>query len=285
MSLKTRAITGLSFAAIMALGIGLSYYSCAILFLLVTAVCLWELSGHILVQDGTNSINTIRQGLFIGVGLLFPVLTLLTFIFDVQNAFQLGIFFPVIAFGLFLFELLGKSKKPFNNIAFMFLGIVYIAMPFSLLMHLASPYFKEFEGEGNLFVLATILMVWASDSCAYMLGSRIGRNKMFPRISPNKTWEGTLSGVAGALITGFLCSQVFTVLDFPLVFWIGLACICTIMGILGDLVESMFKRSIGIKDSGNLLPGHGGFLDRFDAFLFVIPFVYVYVVVWFKFLT
>ncbi len=277
MSLKTRTITGLTFGAVM---IGATLYSiesCAILFLIVTALCLWELSGHLLTQDGSSLVNTIRQGLFIGVGLFFPIIALFYFIFKITFALKLTVFFPVIAFALFLFELFGKSAKPFDNVAFTLLGVIYIALPFSLLIYLDS----SLNGAGNQFVLATLFMVWASDVFAYLLGSRIGKHKMFPRISPKKTWEGTFSGVIGAIITGFACSQIFVALDFGLTFWIGLAFICTIMGILGDLVESMLKRSIGIKDSGNLLPGHGGFLDRFDAFIFVIPFVFTYVSVWF----
>ena len=280
MSLKTRTITGLTFGAVMIEGILHSVESCAVLFLVITGLCLWELSGHVLTQDGSTWVNRFRQLSFIGIGLFFPVLTLLSFILGVEGAFEWIFLFPVLAFLLFLFELFGKSAKPFDNVAFILLGVVYLAMPFSLLMHLTSNDFILFKGVGNQFVLATLFMVWASDVFAYLLGSKIGKNKMFPRISPKKTWEGTFSGIAGAILTGYLCSLIFKDLTFPIAFWIGLACICTIMGILGDLVESMLKRSIGIKDSGNLLPGHGGFLDRFDAFIFVLPFVYVYTSIW-----
>ena len=122
-------------------------------------------------------------------------------------------------------------------------------------------------------------MVWASDVFAYLLGSKIGKNKMFPRISPNKTWEGTLSGVLGAILVGYGCSLFFSTIELIFVHWIILASICTVFGILGDLVESMLKRSLGIKDSGNILPGHGGMLDRFDAFVLVIPFVFSYLLI------
>jgi phosphatidate cytidylyltransferase len=284
MSLKVRTFTGVIFGLVMIGGILANYYTCGILFWMVAALCLWELSGHVLTQDGSTWANRNRRVISILVGLFFPTLTLLTFIFDVQNAFKGIVLFPAIAFLLFLFELTAKSAKPFENVAFTLLGIIYIGMPFSLLIYIASPYLRAFDGDGNKFVLATILMVWAGDVFAYLIGSKVGKNKMFPRISPKKTWEGTFSGITGAILVGVICSQVFDTLDFGFPFWIGLASICTVMGVLGDLVESMLKRSIGIKDSGTLLPGHGGFLDRFDAFIFVIPFVYVYVTIWFYFL-
>lgn len=281
MSLKTRTITGLSFGAVMIGGCLYSTVSCTLLFLLITLLCLWELSGHVLVQDGTKSVNRIRQIAFIALGSFVPIVLTLYFLLDMPQLLGILYFFPVAAFLIFLFELFGKSAKPFENLAFIGLGVIYIGMPFSLLIWLCNMPESPFGTAGNQFVLAMLFMVWASDVFAYLLGSQIGRNKMFPRISPNKTWEGTLSGVAGAILTGYLCSLVFTQLSFPLPFWIGLAFICTIFGILGDLVESMLKRSLGIKDSGNLLPGHGGFLDRFDAFIFVIPFVFFYVIAYF----
>ena len=281
MSLKTRTITGLTFGAVMISSCLYSPLSCTILFVLITILCLWELSGHVLTQDGTGMVNSIRQAAFVVVGSFFPITIALVYGLNWQLGAKLAFCFPVLAFAVFLFELFGKSAKPFDNLGFMSLGLLYIGMPFSLLLWICNAPIEALGGSGNQFILATLFMVWASDVFAYLLGSQIGRNKMFPRISPNKTWEGTLSGVGGAILTGYLCSLVFTDLSFDLPFWIGLAFICTIFGILGDLVESMLKRSLGIKDSGNLLPGHGGFLDRFDAFIFVIPFVFTYLVAYF----
>lgn len=282
MSLRTRTITGLTFGAVMISGCLYSPISCTILFLLITILCLWELSGHVLVQGETTGINSLRQGAFVALGSFFPFITAIYCIGETTSAFSAVYFFPISVFCLFLLELFGKSARPFENLAFITLGIFYIGAPFSLLIWICSSPIEAFGNVGNQFILAMLFMVWASDVFAYLLGSKIGKNKMFPRISPNKTWEGTLSGVAGAILTGYLCSLLFNDLTFPLAFWIGMACICTIFGILGDLVESMLKRSLGIKDSGNLLPGHGGFLDRFDAFIFVIPFVYTYVIVYFQ---
>ena len=117
-------------------------------------------------------------------------------------------------------------------------------------------------------------MTWANDTGAYLIGSQIGRTKLFPRISPKKTWEGSAGGVLVTFLAGYLLSRIFS--DISLVDWCVLAGIVSIFGSLGDLVESMLKRSLQIKDSGNLLPGHGGFLDRFDAFIFLLPFAAAY---------
>ena len=126
-------------------------------------------------------------------------------------------------------------------------------------------------------------MVWASDVAAYFGGRAFGKRKLFPRISPKKTWEGAISGLFGAMAAGLLIYliyhnlNIFNLLDLK--DWLILGAITAVFGITGDLVESMLKRSVNIKDSGNLLPGHGGFLDRFDAFIFVIPFAYLYIAI------
>ena len=117
-------------------------------------------------------------------------------------------------------------------------------------------------------------MNWVNDSGAYVVGSLIGKTPLYPRISPNKTWEGTLGGVFFCLVTGYIFSLYYTMLST--VDWMVLGAITAIFGSLGDLIESMLKRSVDKKDSGNLLPGHGGMLDRFDAFIFLLPFAAAY---------
>ncbi|MCH2046787.1 MAG: phosphatidate cytidylyltransferase, partial [Saprospiraceae bacterium] len=239
----------------------------ASLYFLVGIFCLWEFSGLVLKQDSKPIYNTIRRVFAVLLGIA-PALLIInrmtaTLPLIVDYSFWL---FPLL-FASFLFELFAASSKPFENIAFNMLGIVYIGIPTTLLV--SMPLTDE---SGMLVILALILMVWASDVFAYLLGSKIGKHKMFPRISPKKTWEGTFSGVIGAMVTGVLCFYVFAEVRFSLTLWLVLGATCTIFGILGDLVESMLKRSLGIKDSGTILPGHGGFLDRFDAFIFAVPF-------------
>ena len=176
-------------------------------------------------------------------------------------------------FGLFLIELWRNKSKPFSNIGMSILGIIYIALPFGLLMYLFDP--VRLSGPYHYgIVLGFLFILWLNDTGAYFVGSVIGKHRLFERISPKKTWEGWAGGALFALLTAWGLSFVFKQLDVTQ--WITLAVIIVITGTLGDLVESMLKRSLGIKDSGNILPGHGGLLDRFDAVLLSAPFVFVY---------
>jgi len=179
---------------------------------------------------------------------------------------------PVV-FLLFIIELWRNKVNPFTNIAIGLLGILYIAFPFGLVLY----FFNPNTSSGVLHygvVLGFFLILWLNDTGAYFVGSLIGRNKLFERISPGKTWEGSAGGTVFALLTAWGLSFVFPQLSF--IQWVLLALIVVITGTLGDLVESMLKRSLGIKDSGTLLPGHGGMLDRFDAVFISAPFVFVY---------
>jgi phosphatidate cytidylyltransferase len=274
MSLKQRATTGVVFGAVMIGGMLYSPLSCASLLLLVAVLALWEFYGLLLEQGDRK-----RQVLHTLAGGIIPVLVYLKYLLNIDITLFL-ILLPVAWFSLFLMELFDTDKRPFDKLGFAFGGTVYVGLPFSLGIWMSSTQ-SNFGEAGHLFLLASIFMVWASDVFAYLLGSKIGKHKMFPRISPKKTWEGTLSGVVGALITGLICSSAFPALEQPLYFWLIVATICTTFGILGDLVESMLKRSLGIKDSGTILPGHGGILDRFDAYLFVLPFIYTFVQLYF----
>ena len=182
-----------------------------------------------------------------------------------------SLLFSPLVFTIFIYELYSKSKEPFVNISFMILGLFYIGIPFALLDFIA------FDGEMFYYrvVLGILLLTWVNDTGAYLVGSLIGKTPLFPSVSPNKTWEGSIGGVITTFIFGGLLGLFFT--EIALQHWLVLAVIVAIFGSLGDLVESMLKRSVGVKDSGNLLPGHGGVLDRFDAFIFVVPFAAAYI--------
>ena len=135
--------------------------------------------------------------------------------------------------------------------------------------------------EGAYPFLFTAMIMWASDSFAYFAGRTLGKHKMAPQISPKKTWEGTIGGALLAVLAVVLSGKALTGLSYQTL--VIVSATAAITGTIGDLIESKFKRMAGVKDSGNIMPGHGGFLDRFDAFIFVVPFVYVYSTIWFQF--
>jgi phosphatidate cytidylyltransferase len=176
-------------------------------------------------------------------------------------------------FVIFFIELWRNKTNPFNNIALSLTAIIYIAVPFGLMMYFFDPVVISGPYHYGI-VLGFLVILWLNDTGAYFVGSLIGKHKLFERISPGKTWEGSIGGAFFALLTAWGLSFIFKQLD--ILHWLTLAVVIVISGSLGDLVESMLKRSLGIKDSGDILPGHGGILDRFDAVLLSAPFVFVY---------
>ena len=194
-----------------------------------------------------------------------------TFTFLVQmDIIEPVIFYLVFPFSsiIFFIKLYKKSDvKPFTNIAYTFLGIFYVAVPFSLL-HIIAFCTGQYQFE---LVTGILLLTWASDTGGYFAGTFFGKTKLFQRISPKKSWEGFVGGAMLTLIIAFLLAMYAPIL--PLWKWVTIGILTVIAGTYGDLVESLFKRSINIKDSGESLPGHGGFLDRFDALLLSLPFI------------
>lgn len=180
----------------------------------------------------------------------------------------LYVIFPVISLTFFIKLYKKTDKKPFTGVAFTYLGIFYVAVPFSLL-NLAV--FSVTDSYNYEVILGCLLILWASDTGAYFSGTKFGKTKLFERVSPKKSWEGFLGGAFLAIAVAFLLARYFqTVEDWK---WLVIAGIIIIAGTYGDLIESLFKRSIEIKDSGKGLPGHGGFMDRFDGLLLAAPFI------------
>lgn len=174
---------------------------------------------------------------------------------------------------MFVCELYRKSATPIANIGSTLMGLVYIAAPISLFLFI--PILLG-EGEWNpLAALFYIFIIWANDVFAYLFGITLGKHRLFERISPKKSWEGFIGGLLGAMAMGYVASVV---MGGNPIEWIGLALIAAISGVFGDLVESLFKRSVDVKDSGHILPGHGGWLDRFDALILSVPFVFLYLI-------
>jgi phosphatidate cytidylyltransferase len=188
---------------------------------------------------------------------------------DIVFLYLLLLLFP-LTIGMELF----RTKNPsWNRIGSYYTGWLYIAAPFGLLCTLYRTPAQDTFFSGILIGLFAI--VWSSDVFAYLTGSLIGKHKLFERLSPKKTWEGSIGGLLFALVAAYLLSLFYQQLTLPE--WLGLAGIIVVTGTLGDLAESFLKRQAGVKDSGTLFPGHGGLLDRFDATLFATPFVFVYV--------
>jgi len=178
--------------------------------------------------------------------------------------------FPLASF-VFLIKLYKKSDvHPFINIALFYLGILYVAVPFAF-TNLLVFYNGEYSYE---ILIGLLLLTWANDVGAYFTGILFGKTKLFERISPKKSWEGSIGGGVTSILISLVIGHYFKGLNS--IEWVGVSVIVVIAGTYGDLVESHFKRSIQIKDSGSIIPGHGGFLDRFDSLLIAVPFVVVF---------
>ena len=180
----------------------------------------------------------------------------------------LYLIFPIVSLTFFIKLYKKTDKKPFTGVAYTYLGIFYVALPFSLLNLAVFSVDKIYHYE---ILIGCLLILWASDTGAYFAGTKFGKTKLFERVSPKKSWEGFLGGAFAAIAVAFILSQYFRVIeDWK---WLVISGIIIIAGTYGDLIESLFKRSIEIKDSGNHLPGHGGFMDRFDGLLLSAPFI------------
>ncbi len=176
----------------------------------------------------------------------------------------------------FLIELFRNKPNPITNASTTLLGIIYIAVPLSLLNFIPNSSF-ELDVYSKGILLGYFSLIWTNDTFAYLVGVKLGKNRLFERISPKKSWEGSIGGLIFSMITAYILSLFFS--ELSCLEWVGMAIIVVVFGTLGDLVESMFKRSLNIKDSGSILPGHGGILDRLDALLISAPFVFFYLII------
>jgi phosphatidate cytidylyltransferase len=290
--MKQRAITAIFFVAAMIGGVFGGPETFYGLFLFIAAGCLWELMG-LLQQEETKGV-LFRKIAAVVVGLLplvaewnyvmKPWVSAIpnglvrrpTFGADPNSMFTVLMGLTGIFFFLILAELFLESKRPFSQIGHYLMGLLYVTLPLWLLIMIA--HLPESLGTNLGYhpnrVFGLLWLVWTNDTMAYLVGSKIGKHKIFERISPKKTWEGTIGGAICTIIMAWAMSM-YLPHDFTSKEWLVIGALVGLFGTLGDLVESMLKRSVGVKDSGSLLPGHGGLLDRFDAFIFVIPIVWV----------
>lgn len=178
--------------------------------------------------------------------------------------------FPVLIIAAEIFR---KTEKPFDNVAFSMLGFVYIAIPFLLLIQAFSPVIGDYNFQGPL---AFFLLLWSTDSFAYVWGKLLGKHKLAPHISAGKTVEGTIGGILTTMAFSATFPLIFTSLGYSYIEWIIYGGLIGLFAVPSDLSESLLKRRAQIKDSGNILPGHGGILDRFDSVLLTAPIIYIY---------
>ena len=253
----------------------LSPRAMVLLFALVTGMTIWEFAG--LVNNRPSV--TINRFITTIAGV---------YLFLAMAGYNSGItpsavFIPYLVSIIYLLvaELYLKAEDPIHNWAYTMMSQMYIALPFSLLNVLSFRSNEAGIQYTYLTPLCVFVFLWINDAGAYMCGSVLGRHKLFPRISPGKSWEGSIGGavlvaLAALLLWHFTEQYEANELGLTAIEWVGLGLVIVVFGTWGDLIESLFKRTLGIKDSGNILPGHGGMLDRFDSTLLAIPAVVVY---------
>lgn len=275
-ALMRRLMTAILFVIVMIGGLYGGRYSFVALFGVITALSLWEY--HSMVLERYNTRDVLRMLIGLGFGMTPYILSIILQLNLIKSGsdnfiiFTSILFFPFI-FLAFVYELFTASKQPFINIGLIVLGMIYIGAPFALLGFIAF--------DGDTFyantVFGLLLMTWANDTGGYVVGSKFGKHKLMPRISPKKTWEGYGGGIVITILLSLILGYIFAGKEnLDAIDWVVLALIVVVFGSIGDLVESMLKRSVKTKDSGNMLPGHGGVLDRFDAFIFLLPFAAAY---------
>ena len=265
-----RAITGLIFVVTLIGCIVGSYLSFGVLFCIISAMATAEFC-HLMNQQKGVKINR-------NICVLGSVALFLSFFYYGINPVQTGIFihFLIIIIYLMVSELYLKKENPLNNWAYAMLSQVYIALPFALLNVLAFQSDETISTTSYqyIFPLSIFAYNWINDTGAYCTGMLFGKHPLFKRISPKKSWEGSIGGAVFCIAASFAFAHFFPFMSIGE--WIGLALTIVVFGTWGDLSESLMKRLLGIKDSGTILPGHGGILDRFDSAILAIPAAVVY---------
>lgn len=276
-NLITRSITGVIFVTALVVCF-MRPEAMILLFALVTGLTVWEYTGIV------NGIENVCVNRFLAtVAAVYFFLGMAGFCAGIVPS---AVFIPYLLTVVYMFiaELYTKAPNPINNWAYTMLSQMYIALPFAMVNVLA------FRGVGNgvvynyLAPLSIFVFLWTNDTGAYLSGSLFGKHKLFPRVSPGKSWEGSIGGGLLVLLVAALVGmyqnsdmhETATELILTVPQWMGLGLVVVFFGTWGDLVESLFKRTIGIKDSGNILPGHGGMLDRFDSSLMAFPAAVIY---------
>ncbi len=275
-----RTITGVLFVAAVVICF-LRPLAMTFFFALVTGMAIWEFTGLV----NASGRVTVNRFICTAAGVFFFI-AVAGFCSDLTPS---SVFIPYLLTVVYLFcaGLFTRSADPVSDWAYSMMSQMYIALPLSCLSVLAFRYTLDGVQYNFLLPLSIFVFLWMNDTGAYCTGSLLGRHKLFPRVSPGKSWEGSIGGAVIVVLVSLLISwvdmshllAVFGAKEtgLSLLEWVGLGLVVVVFGTLGDLVESLFKRTLGIKDSGNILPGHGGILDRFDSSLMAFPASVVYI--------
>jgi len=267
-----RTITSVFFVATLVVSF-MNPIAMVFLFAIVTGMTIWEFAGLV------NERPYVQVNRFIStVAGVYFFLAMAGHCSGKVTSDTVFIPYLITIIYLLVAELYVKEKDPINDWAYTMLAQLYIALPFSMINVLAFPYAG---GYSPVLPLSVFVFLWLNDAGAYCIGSLLGRHKLFPRVSPGKSWEGSIGGAVlvicgAALIWHLLGVHAPAESNLSLLQWTGLGLTVVVFGTWGDLVESLFKRTLGVKDSGNVLPGHGGMLDRFDSTLLAMPATVVY---------
>jgi phosphatidate cytidylyltransferase len=281
---KTRALTALIFVLVMLAGLFWNSWSFFILFSIIHFGCWIEYQKLVaLIDKGYAEHYPLHKyGVMIAGWCIMLYFTKNMMPAHTLSLHAIGWWMGLIfVFLLPIIEILFARQHNLKNVAHSFFGLLYISLSWGLMMDLYNYTLRSEPGTivnlNLVFPLVIIVAMWINDTMAYLTGSFIGKTP-FSSISPKKTWEGTIGGVIFCVITIALLSRVIVQLkSVPVIHWIMIALICAVIGNCGDLLESKLKRLANVKDSGSIMPGHGGFLDRFDSLLLTTPFVWAYV--------
>jgi len=267
-----RALTGSVFVTVLIFSTYLSPFSLFGLYFIFVLIGTWEYLS-ILSKHSDFEPN-------IPLGLILSAFTFLALTSETILGLSSLPFIGALTFSVFvtpLIELYNNKPNPFSNIAQTIFPLIYVALPFGLLILSNTMFPSNSSGKySSELILGFYFILWSNDTGAYLSGKSFGKHKLFERISPNKTWEGSIGGALLAIGIAIFCGIFFTTL--PLWKWASIGLIISVFGSMGDLAESLFKRSMNVKDSGKIMPGHGGILDRFDGLLIASPFVFAFLI-------
>ena len=260
-----RTLSGALFVALVVGSILLDAYAFAAFFAVVTG---WAVKEFHKLTNSQNDVTVNSWVSAVGAVLLFT-----TSFLHASNIIRYPIFsiYGLYIVAALVVELFRKKNNPIHNWAYFILGQVFIALPFSLLNFIA---FIDEATYKPLVLVAVFATIWVNDTGAYLVGITFGKHRLFERVSPKKSWEGFFGGAAAALLSGYVFSIFIP--EISLVEWFIFSEIIVIFGTFGDLIESLLKRTVQVKDSGNAIPGHGGLLDRFDSMLLAAPVIFIY---------